>query len=165
MSKGASNLARRHGEHRLALDVGHEPGRFWKQIGVGRVIVVIVRQRQVCDRRPRLAGIGKLHRQWFYQSEVALLLIGQHQMVLHGRSGVGPFRVRNGASIPKQHPSGMSDQIASHGQVQLGDFVLLQLEPRRIGDMQRAAVENVEPHEPRWLSPATRDKSGQQRVR
>ena len=129
-------------EHLVVLELRHEPLRAGEQVRVGRVIPVIVRQREMRDVGGFVAGRRELRRQRRRKLHEPLLIVAPHQALLVAEPAAA-LMIGDGAGIPHQHAARMNDEIRGDRQLDCLDVGVRQPIARRLGG-EHAAVENVD---------------------
>ena len=71
--------------------------------------------------------------------------VGEYDVVRDVRASGLPGAVRDRPSVPDQRPVRMRDQESSHRQIACCNLYCLELEASQIGNMDRAAVEHIQP--------------------
>ena len=121
---------------------GHEPLRAGEQVRVGRVVPVVMRQREVRDVGRLVARGRELRRQRRRELHEALLIVAAHQALLVAEPAAA-LVIGDGAGVPHQHAARMDDEIRRDRQRHFLDVGIGEPIARRVG-REHAAVEDVE---------------------
>src|SRR5579863_2462976 len=128
-------------EDGIAVALLHNPRRPGEQIRIGHVIAVIMRKREICNIRRRIADGGQLREQRTIHNESASRL---------RRNTVLERVVRNLAGVPHHRAARMHDEEARCDHIGIGQFP--RLEPHRVPvrHVDLPAIENIEPQRLGW---------------
>jgi hypothetical protein len=124
-------------EHEVTLGFLNNPRRGGEGVGVGRVIRVVVRHREVGDVRRLIAGRGELWQQG---------LGGGHDAFAHRCAVALEVTVFNRAGIEHERPLWVDDEVGRVGEVHLLEFVAREVEQLGVETANRSVLEDVKPN-------------------
>jgi hypothetical protein len=139
---GSCAARRIRSEHRVVLDLRHEPVSAREQVRVGRVIPVIVRQREVRHVGGLVAGCRELRNERLCELDEPLLAVAAQQP-LFDANRADALVIGHGASVPHQHAARVDDEIRRDRQRYFLDVGIGEAITRRLGG-EHAAVEHVD---------------------
>src|SRR5260370_13417819 len=122
-------------KHRVAFDFLHDPGGTGKQIGVGHVIAVIMRQCQIRDVAWCIANLCYLWQQG----------LGDCEGSLRRRARGFELTVGNLTSVPDHRAAWMRNQVAGRKHFRIRELSRLESESRFPHSSNLPAVQNVQP--------------------
>jgi hypothetical protein len=128
-------VRKRGREHGVALHLAHQPCGARELVGVGYVIVVIMREGQVLDIRRLVTNLLHLRLQRLCNGGVPF----QRRFLSRLERAIG-----DRTHVPHQRAFGMDNQETPHREVGGCELFFLESEPFRIRNVETAAVEYVQ---------------------